>query len=102
VLMFAICRIWHSLVTSRNNPARSGSERRKECIETLDHGRVEKHRVTQRGAGHFRDHCCLRCTNHLARLGGQDGASEDTLRGFFDRGLQKTIQLAGGPCPRNC
>ena len=44
----------------------------------------------------------LPCGNHLARLGSQDRAAEDTLRRFFDYGVQKTVHLASGLCARYC
>jgi hypothetical protein len=78
-----------------------GSEGRKEGVKPLDHGQMGEHRITERGRRHLRHHYCLRGSNHLTRLGRQDGASEDPLSGFFDRDLKKTIHLTDGPCPRH-
>lgn len=58
-------------------------------------------RVTEFGRRHSRNHECLHGSNHLTRLGSQDGASKDPLSRLFDYGLQKTIHLAGGPGPRH-
>ncbi len=57
--------------------------------------------VTEFGCRHSGNHECLHGSNHLTRLGSQDGASKGPLSRFFDCGFQKTIHLAGGPCPRH-
>src|SRR5271166_4393391 len=50
-----------------------------------------EHCVAERTRRHFRDHYCLHGSNHFTCLSSQDRAAEDLLRGFFDRGFQKTI-----------
>jgi len=64
-----------------------GSEAREKGVKPFDHRRMGEDRVAEFGRRHSRDHESLHGSNHLTRFGSQNGASEDPLSRFFDRGL---------------
>jgi hypothetical protein len=60
---------------------------------------MREHGIAERSRRHFRDHYYLHGSNHFTCLISQDRAAEDPLGVFLDNGFQKTIHLAGSPCP---